>query len=71
MTTVVAYQPVKRSELSATITRADGTVVELGVIAAWHRNPLVRLWYRLRGIGRMHTSSVARCTATINERAKR
>jgi hypothetical protein len=59
MTEVIAYQPVKRSELSATITRADGTVEELGVIAAWHRNPLMRLWYRLRGIGRMRVAQGA------------
>lgn len=31
------------------ITRADGTVVDLGVGAYWHRNPLRRLWWRLWG----------------------
>jgi hypothetical protein len=49
MTDMNARQP-KRAELSARIVRADGTVEELGVVSAWHRNPLIRLWYRLRGI---------------------
>ncbi|MFF1284291.1 hypothetical protein ACFVY4_26565 [Streptomyces sp. NPDC058299] len=31
------------------ITRADGTVIDLGVGAYWHRSPLRRLWWRLWG----------------------
>ncbi|MEV6833491.1 hypothetical protein AB0N17_03000 [Streptomyces sp. NPDC051133] len=31
------------------ITRADGTLVNLGVGAYWHRNPLRRAWWRLWG----------------------
>lgn len=38
---------VERS-ISAVVTRADGTVEDLGVIAYWHRNPLRRLAWRLR-----------------------
>lgn len=33
----------KSSSISATITRADGSIENLGMIAFWHRNPLVRL----------------------------
>lgn len=40
--------------VEAVITRADGTVENLGVIARYHPNPLVRLWDRLRGVGRIH-----------------
>lgn len=39
--------------LEAKITRADGTVEDLGVIARHHPNPLVRLWDRARGLGRI------------------
>jgi hypothetical protein len=35
------------AQVSAIITRADGTVEDLGVISYWHRNPLRRLWWRL------------------------
>lgn len=44
----------KESELRAVITRADGTIEDLGVIAYWHRNPLRRwVWnigHWLKGI---------------------
>lgn len=34
--------------LSLVITRADGTVEDLGVVAYWHRNPLKRFWWNVR-----------------------
>jgi hypothetical protein len=40
---------VKSMEISAVIIRKDGTVKNLGVIASWYRNPLVRLWRFLKG----------------------
>lgn len=33
----------KSSSISATITRADGSIENLGMIAFWHKNPLKRL----------------------------
>lgn len=33
----------KYSSISAVVTRADGTVENLGVIAFWHRNPFLRI----------------------------
>lgn len=39
---------VKKASLSAVVTRADGRVEDLGTIAAWHRNPLVRWWWRVK-----------------------
>jgi hypothetical protein len=30
------------------VTRADGSVEDLGVIAYWHRNPFKRLAWRIR-----------------------
>jgi hypothetical protein len=43
----------KRVTVEATIIRADGTRENLGIVSAWHRNPLIRLFYRLRGFGRI------------------
>lgn len=45
-----APQP-QSAQLQATIIRADGTREELGTVAYWHRNPLMRLWHRwVRGV---------------------
>jgi hypothetical protein len=33
--------------IGAVVTRADGTVEDLGVVSYWHRNPLRRLAWRL------------------------
>jgi hypothetical protein len=38
----------KEIHLVATITRADGTVEELGVIDYYHRNPFKRLIWRFK-----------------------
>jgi hypothetical protein len=47
MSPIHATAAVKEASLSAVVTRADGTVEDLGVIAFYHRNPLRRLWWRL------------------------
>jgi hypothetical protein len=39
---------VRETSLSAIITRADGTVEDLGTIAYWHRNPIKRWAENLR-----------------------
>lgn len=44
----IAKSNAKELQLVATITRADGTVEELGVIQYWHRNPIKRLIWRLK-----------------------
>lgn len=38
---------IASAQVSAVITRADGTVEDLGVISYWHKNPLRRLWWRI------------------------
>jgi hypothetical protein len=47
-----AQVKARRSTLEAMITRADGTVEHLGVIAYYHRNPIrrwsVSLWIHVR-----------------------
>jgi len=39
---------VKRATITATVTRADGTVEELGVVAFHESNPLKRAVLRLK-----------------------
>ena len=43
-----AITNAKEIQLVATITRADGTVEELGVIDYWHKNPLKRILWRIK-----------------------
>jgi len=38
----------KEIQLVATVTRADGTVEELGVIDYYHQNPIKRLIWRIK-----------------------
>lgn len=40
----------RRQTLSAVVTRADGTVIDVGVVAAAYRNPFKQLWWRLVGL---------------------
>lgn len=43
-----AIAGAKQISLEAVITRADGTVENLGQIAFWHKNPLIRAWNRAK-----------------------
>lgn len=43
-----ASSSVKYGEISAVKILADGTRVDLGVLTRWHRNPFVRLWWRIQ-----------------------
>lgn len=36
-------EKTRESSISAVITRADGRVVNLGIIAHWHKNPFKRM----------------------------
>lgn len=38
---------IRQVTWEAKVIRADGAVEELGVISRWHKNPLVRLWWRV------------------------
>jgi hypothetical protein len=44
----VANTNAKEIQLIATVTRADGTVEELGVIDYWHVNPIKRFVWKLK-----------------------
>lgn len=41
--------PVKQVEVSAVIIRANGKVEDVGVIARWHSNVLIRFWWKFVG----------------------
>lgn len=38
----------KMASIDAVIIRADGTRVNLGTIAYYHKNPLKRLWWKIK-----------------------
>lgn len=40
---LLAQADVKRATVSVTVTRADGTVEDYGVVSYHHRNPVLRL----------------------------
>ena len=44
----VVQSNAKELQLIAVITRADGTVEELGVIDYWHKNPIKRFIWRIK-----------------------
>lgn len=48
MTTVIAPAEARETTLEVTIIRANGTVEHLGTLSYWHRNPLKRLFWRLK-----------------------
>jgi len=45
---IISEAQVKQMEISAIITRADGTVENLGTIQYWHKNPLKRIIWRIK-----------------------
>lgn len=54
MGSLLARSPVKSVTVEAVVIRADGSREDHGTVAAYHRNPLKRLAYRLRGIGKVN-----------------
>lgn len=44
----MAQSNAKEIQLVATITRANGTVEELGVIDYWHKNPIKRFIWKIK-----------------------
>lgn len=49
MTDPVLTSAVDETWLEAQITRADGTVEPVKIVAYWNRNPLKRLYFRVKG----------------------
>ncbi len=48
MSVTVAHSGAREATISAVVTRADGSVENLGVVSYWHRNPLKRLWWNIK-----------------------
>lgn len=47
---LLTHGQAKESRLTAVITRADGSVENLGTIAYYNKNPLLRLLWRVRNL---------------------
>ena len=45
---ITSEAKVKQMEISAIITRAYGTIENLGTIQYWHKNPFKRLIWRIK-----------------------
>jgi hypothetical protein len=45
---ITSEAKVKQMEISAIITKADGTIINLGTIQYWHKNPLKRFLWRIK-----------------------
>lgn len=50
MSTVSAEAQTREATIEMIVTRADGTVENLGVVSYWHRNPLKRALWGIRNI---------------------
>lgn len=48
MSTVIAPAKARNITIEAVVTRADGSIEDLGVVSYWHKNPLMRALYRVR-----------------------
>ena len=48
MAVVVADARAREASIHMIVTRADGTVEDLGVVSYWHKNPLKRLLWQLK-----------------------
>lgn len=48
MSSVSLSAPAKEATIEMIVTRADGTVENLGVVSYWHRNPIKRLAWRVK-----------------------
>jgi len=45
-----AEGPFRQASIAAVVTRADGTVEDLGVVARWHKSPWKRAMWRLNDL---------------------
>jgi hypothetical protein len=48
MSSMIVPSNAKEAQISAVITRADGTIEQLGVVSYWHRNPLKRIFWSIK-----------------------
>lgn len=45
---ILTQAETREAIITAVVTRADGTVEDLGMVSYWHRNPIRRWWHNLR-----------------------
>jgi hypothetical protein len=54
--------PVKSASIAVKVTKADGTVIDYGVVSYWHRNPIRRLAWRLKQLIARRVEARAYCS---------
>jgi hypothetical protein len=45
---LIAHQQVREASISAVVTRADGSVEDLGIVSYYHKNPLKRWAFAIK-----------------------
>ena len=48
MPQMIVPSNAKEAQISAVITRANGTVEHLGVVSYWHKNPIKRIFWSIK-----------------------
>jgi len=48
MAEIIVPSNAKEVQISAVITRADGSVEQIGVVSYWHKNPLKRIYWSIK-----------------------
>jgi len=48
MAKIIVPSNAKEVQISAVITRADGSVEQIGVVSYWHKNPLKRIYWSIK-----------------------
>jgi hypothetical protein len=48
MSKLIVPFDAKEAQITAVITRADGTVEHLGVVSYWHKNPIKRIFWSIK-----------------------
>jgi len=52
MSNLSVNSQARETTVEMIVTRADGTVENLGVVSYWHRNPIMRVAWHLRKLFR-------------------
>jgi hypothetical protein len=48
MSQMIIPSNAKEAQISAVITRADGSIEHLGVVSYWHKNPFKRILWSIK-----------------------
>ena len=48
MSQIIVPSNAKEVQITAVITRANGTTEQLGVVSYWHKNPFKRIFWSIK-----------------------